>query len=155
MGQIGNAGTAWNTKSENLMFTQEGGLAIRMINKTGAASIKGSVVELEGTTDKGVELSGIGSPDPIGIIYDSGIADGDFVWVVVSGFAEVLYSTAVTRGTFARVPDSGDTSGTAGQAIAEPLPSPPFASDKHFQEIGHPAESIGSPGLALTVLHFN
>lgn len=136
------------------MFTPEGGLAIKVVNKTGAASIKGTILEAELTTDKGVELAEVGDPDPFGIMFSDGVADGKEVWMVVSGIAEVLYSTVVNRGTFSRVPASGE-GGIDGQAINEPLPVPPFSSDKHFQEIGHPIESRGTPGLALTVLHFN
>lgn len=138
----------------NIMFTPEGGLAIRMINKTGAASVKGHIVEAEGTTDMGVGKAGINDPDPIGIMYESGVADGSYCWVVTQGIAEVLYGTTVTRATFARVPVTAD-SVAAGLAVAEALPTSPFATDKHFQEIGHPVESIGAPGLAKTVLHFN
>lgn len=139
----------------NTRLTPEGGLAIRMINKTGANSIKGSVLEVSLTTDNGVKLIDIDDIDPIGIIYDNNIPDGELVWVVVSGLAEVLYSTPVALGTISRCPAGGDASGTIGEAINEPLPAPPFATDKHFQEIGHPIEAIGSPGLALTDLHFN
>ncbi len=151
----GNAAPGWNTNSAFMRFTIEGGLAIKLINKTGAVSIKGTIMEAEGTTDRGCELSGIDDPDPMGIMYDAGIADGDEVWVVVSGIAQVLYSTAVTRATFSRVPVAADGTATIGRAVNEALPTPPFATDKHFLEIGHPIESIGAAGLALTILHFN
>jgi hypothetical protein len=146
--------TIGNTRTSPVL-TPDGGIAIRMINKTGAASVKGSVLGAEGTTDRAVKLAAIDSPDPMGIMYSSNVPDGGEVLVVVSGIAKVLYSTSVTRATFARVPETADGSATAGQAIAEALPVPPFATNKHFQEIGHPIESIGSPGLALTALHFN
>lgn len=140
--------------NEKVAVTPDGGLAILMINKTGAASIKGYVVEPDSVVDGAVDLVSDGDIDPIGVIYNAGVADGSQVWVVVSGIAHVYYGTAVTRATFSRVAISGD-SVASGQAVNEALPTPPFATDKHFQEIGHPIESIGSPGLALTVLHFN
>ena len=152
---IGNAIPGWNTNSALIRFTPEGGLAVKMINKTGSASVKGNIVEVGKAVDESVILAGIDDPDPFGIMYDTGIVDGELVWVVVSGIAQVLYSTAVTRGTFARVPVTADGSATAGQAIAEALPTAPFSTDKHFQEIGHPIETIGAPGLALTILHNN
>ncbi len=152
---IGNGPPGWNTQSARMKFTPEGGLAVKLINKTGAPSIKGTILDADNTTDMGVELAAIDDVDPMGIMYNEGIADGEEVWVVTSGMAEVLYSTAVTRGTFSRVSVTADVSATAGQAINEALPVPPFSTDKHFQEIGHPLESRGTPGLALTALHFN
>lgn len=138
----------------NILLTPEGGLAVRIINKTGATSVKGNVLELEGSTDLGVELAGINDPDPCGIMYTAGVPDGGYCYMVVSGIAEVLYGTTVTRATFSRTPVTAD-SVAAGLAVAEALPTPPFSTDKHFMEIGHPLESIGAPGLAKTVLHFN
>lgn len=152
---IGPAAPWWNTRSGNLKFTQEGGLAIRLINDTGAPSVKGTILKASNSTDKAVSLIPIDNPDPIGIMYDDGIPNGQPVWVVIQGIAQVLYSTTVTRGTFSRVPVIGDVSPVVGQAINEALPVPPFSTDKHFQEIGHPIESRGIPGLALTVLHNN
>ncbi len=152
---IGNTTPPWNTQSEFVKFTPEGGIAIKVINDTGAASIKGMIVKASFTLDNGVSIIPIDNPDPIGIIYDDGIPNGEYIWIVTRGKAEVLYSTPVTRGTFSRVPQSLDTSPVAGQAINEALPVPPFSTDKHFQEIGHPAESRGTPGLAMTYIHFN
>ncbi len=140
--------------NNNAIITPVGGFAIRMINDTGGASIKGRIVEPSSTTDNAVKMTTDGDVDPIGIILESGIPNGALMWVVVAGIAEVDYGVAVTRGTFSRVSIVAD--GIAvGQAMNEALPSPPFATDKHFQEIGHPIESIGAPGLAKTILHFN
>lgn len=150
----GNAFPGWNTNSSNMKFTPEGGLAVRVINKTGGASIKGYIVEVSNTTDMGVKYTDDDDIDPFGIVYDTGIADGEYIWVIVSGIAEVYYGVAVTRATFSRVPVVADGL-ASGQAMNEALPVPPFSTDKHFQEIGHPIESIGAPGLAKTILHFN
>lgn len=135
-------------------ITPEGGLAVLMLNDTGAASVKGYIVEPASATDNAVKLVTDGDIDPIGIVYESGVADGQYIWIVVSGIADVYYGVAVTRGTFSRVPVAAD--GLAiGEAMNEAIPTSPFATDKHFQEIGHPIESRGTPGLAKTVLHFN
>jgi hypothetical protein len=138
----------------NAIFTKEGGFAVRMINKTGAASVKGTILEAGSAVDFSVEKSGINDPDPCGIMYCDGVPDGGHVYVVTGGMAEVLYGTAVTRGTFSRTPVTAD-SVAAGLGVSEALPTPPFSSDKHFMEIGHPIESIGAPGLAKTIIHFN
>lgn len=135
-------------------FTKEGGLAVRMKNRTGGVSIKGYIVEPAPIEDNAVKYTDNGDADPIGIVYESGVADQAEMWVVVSGIAEVYYGVAVTRATFSRVPIVSDGL-TTGQAMNEPLPSSPFATDKHFQEIGHPLETTSGAGLAKTILHFN
>ena len=151
---LGSAPFGWNIKSSFMKFTTEGGLAIRIINKTGGASIKGYIVEASDTIDNAIKHTTGDDIDPIGIVYDDDIPDGELVWIVVSGIAEVFYSGAVTRATFSRVPTIAEAI-ASGQAINEALPVPPFATDKHFQEIGHPIESRVGAGLAKTVLHFN
>ena len=139
--------------NNNFKFTLEGGLAVRMINKTGVNSIKGYIVRLH-SNDNSVEHIPINNPDPMGIIYNAGVPDGGLIWVVISGKADVYYGGNVTAGTFSRACVTADSI-SAGQAISEALPTPPFATDKHFQEIGHPMESRVGAGLALTNLHFN
>ena len=138
----------------NITFTPEGGLAIRVINKTGGASIKGYIVEPSDTTDFGAKYTDNSDPDPIGVVYEAGIADGEEMLVVIAGIADVYYGVAVTRATFSRVPVAADSL-ASGQAMNEALPTSPFATDKHFLEIGHPIQSTVGAGLARTVLHFN
>jgi len=153
--RIGNNGFSVpsNLVSSNVKLTPEGGIAVSMINDTGGLTIKGYIVEPSVSTDNAVKYTTDDDLDPIGIIYEAGVAIGEPVWVVVAGVADVFYGTAVTRATFSRVPVVAD--GVAsGQAVNEALPSPPFATDKHFREIGHPLETKAS-GLAKTVLHFN
>jgi hypothetical protein len=134
--------------------TSEGGMAIWVINDTGGTSIKGYIVEPSSSTDNAVKYTDNNDVDPVGIVYDAGVPIGGRMRIVVGGIAEVYYGVAVTRGTFSRVPIVTDGL-SSGQAMNEPLPSSPFATDKHFQEIGHPIESRGTPGLAKTLLHFN
>ena len=145
-------------KSGNLLstiyHTPEGGVAIWMINDTGVVSTKGYIVEASPSTDFTVQYVGNDDIDPFGIVYDADVADSELMRVVFAGLADVFYGTVVTRATFSRVPVVADAI-TPGQAINEALPVPPFATDKHFQEIGHPIESRGTPGLARTMLHFN
>lgn len=139
----------------NTRMTPEGGLAIRVLNKTGAPSVKGTVLEAHTTISGAVKLADVDDIDPNSVMYDDGVPDGQYVWVVTGGKTPVLYSTTVALGTISRVSISGDGTATAGYAVNEALPTPPFATDNHFREIGHPLEAIGSPGLAMTALHFN
>lgn len=143
-----------NLNNNACKITPEGGVAIKMVNKTGGATTKGYVVEPDTTTDNGFVLAGIDDPDPIGVIYDAGVADGGDCWVVILGRADVYFAGAVTRAEFARTPVTAD-GGSAGVAIAEAVPTSPFATDKHFQEVGHILESTAGAGVASCVLHWN
>lgn len=144
-----------NYLNDNVLVTELGGLAVKMVNKTGGASVKGYVVTASTTTENGVKLIEVDIPAPIGIIYNSGIADGDDVWVVIQGIAEVYYIGNTTLGYLARGFITGDAGYVSGQALAEAVPTSPFATDKHFYEIGHLLEARVGAGLAKTVLHYN
>ncbi|MFW9872130.1 MAG: hypothetical protein ACFFG0_03435 [Candidatus Thorarchaeota archaeon] len=139
------------------MITEDGGIAIKLTNKTGGNSIKGYLVSVYDATaiDNAVALSAVDEPDCIGVFYEAGIADGSEAWVVISGIADVYFANDSTRGHIARVMVAADDNDTAGMAQSEALPSSPFATDKHFQEIGHVLESRGTAGLAKCLLHFN
>jgi hypothetical protein len=147
---IGNGGRA-------VEITPEGGLAYWVINDTGAPSVKGTLIEPSTNVDNAVSSLSIDDVDPIGVIYDDGIADGELVRVVFTGRAHVLFIGPTTRHDFARNCIAADVGATNGQAISEALPTPPLATDKHFREVGHVFESVAGPGpvLALVNLHFN
>lgn len=137
-------------------ITPEGGLAVLLTNKTGGASVKGEVVANSATTASAVSKVIVDVPSPIGVFYESGIADGSEAWVVVVGIADVYFVGNTTLGHIARgflTADGG--SYVTGQALSEAVPAAPFSADKHFYEIGHILESRVGAGLAKTVLHFN
>lgn len=136
-------------------MSPEGGLLISLTNKSGANSIKGYLVKPSSTTDDAFTNCAVGDPDIIGIVYDNDIADGSSCRIVVSGIAEVYFLNAATHGNFARMCASGDAGAANGKAISEAVPTSPFATDKHFQEIGHIIQTTGGAGLARCVLHFN
>lgn len=136
-------------------FTPEGGLAVKLTNKTGAESIKGYCVTANDGQNNSVKLVPVGEPDCIGVFYDSGVADGAEAWVVISGIAQVYFWGETTRGYLARTGLAADTGEVAGQALSEAIPTSPFGVDKHFCEIGHCLESRIGEGLARVVLHFN
>jgi len=140
--------------NKNIFFTAEGGIAIRMINKTGAPSVKGYLIVPSQTVDNGFVYQPADEADVCGIVYESGKADGELCLVVIQGKAEIYYNSATTTGLFARGQVTAD-GGTPGHVIAEAVPTSPFATDKHFLEVGHILQSIGGAGLALTLLHWN
>jgi len=147
-----------NTNGDNgLQFkiTPEGGYAIKLINQTGGVSVKGYAVTPSDTVDNAARLIVVDVPNPIGIVYESGVAVGQPMWVVVSGIAEAYFQNAPTRAYLARGFVTGDTGYVSGQIKSEAVPTSPFATDKHFYELGHILETKGAPGLAKMVLHFN
>lgn len=142
--------------NDKVMFTPTGGIAVKLTNKTTAASVKGEVVHSNSGQNNSVIKAVKDVPDPIGVFYESGVADGQEAWVVVSGIAEVYFVGDTTRGHLARGFLTADgASYVSGQALSEAVPSSPFSDDKHFYEIGHVLESRTGEGLAKCILHFN
>lgn len=139
-----------DTKSR---ITPEGGFAIRILNKTGAVSVKGALVSLSTDVDNAVILQ-TNEYDTIGVFYDSGVADGQLATVVVSGIADVLYKDGVAskRGNILL---AADTNGRAID-IANPGDGIP-GTDTHFKECGHVSETktAGTNVLVKCILHFN
>lgn len=141
---------------QNIPFaTPEGGLAVRLINDTGETSVKGKIVHPSNSVDNAVSLVPVDDVDCMGVIYESGIPDGEMMTVVFSGMVKVFFVDSTTREHFARICVAADTNAENGKAISEPVPTPPLSTDKHFREIGHILESRVGAGLANVMLHFN
>ena len=142
-----NAGTAPATLSE--LPGNNGFLAIPLLNNTGATSIKGTIVQLDTAANLGVKVAVVDCDMPIGVVYESGIAAGEEMWVVISGVADVLMkdTVAAVRGYVAIC------STVAGRAdVSATVP----AAATHDREIGHvlKSETGGTNVLAKMVLHF-
>lgn len=150
LGSVGALDTAIGSLSA---MTPEGGVAVRYTNKTGAPSVKGTVVSLSTSVANAV-ISQANTYDAIGAIYEDGIADGSPVWVVVSGRAQVLYKNA-TGSTMGNICLSDAVDGRASD-VANPGSGLP-ATDLHFTEIGHVMETKtgGTNVLVYVNLHFN
>lgn len=134
--------------------TNERGFLVKMLNKTGAATVKGTLVAASTATDKGFILQA-NEYDTIGVVEESGIADGSEAWVWVNGsVCQVLFKDTVasTRGN---ILIAADTDGRAID-VANPGVGLP-AVETHFKECGHVLESkiAGTDVLALAMLHFN
>ncbi len=131
-----------------IKFTQIGGLAVLMTNKSGT-TVAGQLVEVYSATaiDDAFKTA-VGSSDAVfGIVLVGGIADGSEAWVVVSGIADVLMDGGGSgRG------DRIISSSTAGSADVWNVGG---AVATHFLEIGHSIETRTGAGLARVVLHFN
>ncbi|WMJ84813.1 hypothetical protein ACS3UN_05185 [Oscillospiraceae bacterium LTW-04] len=131
-------------------FTSEGGIYETFINKIGANSVKGTIVIASTSVDNAVSIAPAGSSMPIGIIYESGIADGSAVKVVVYGKAQVLLAggQSATHGNWCGVSNS-----VAGRMYQDITPRIVY----HYQEIGHSIQtsSSGVDVLSLVQVHFN
>jgi len=134
-------------------LTVEGGIAVKMTNKTGSASVKGSLISASTTVDNSFILQS-NEYDTMGVVYQDGVADGSECWIVVSGIAEVLMKDGVTP-TRGDILIAADTNGRADRT-ANPGSGLP-AVDTHFKECGHLVESkvAGTSVLAKAVIHFN
>lgn len=137
---IGNSGNG---------FTSEGGTYQTFVNNTGT-SVKGTIVVASRTVYNGVDIAPAQTKMPIGVIYESGVANGSNVKVVTYGKAEVLLEDgkSSTMGWWAAVSDNDD-----GRMYQETTPN----ASEHYQEIGHSLESksSGTDVLSLVQLHFN
>ena len=143
--------------ASKILLTPEGGLAVRLTNKTGSNSVKGTVVETHDTVDNAFDIAGADSIHPIGAVYENGIADGSECWVVVQGIAEVLLEdgTGSTRGYWVRssITDVGRADITNAAPPGGGIPE----LEIHMKEMGHCIESKGSGTdvIAKIIMHFN
>jgi hypothetical protein len=137
--------------------TGEHGMQIKMVNKTGGATVKGYLIHPYSATaiNNAFVLASINEPDIIGVVYEAGVADASEAWVWITGDVEIYCAAAVSLSYFIRNTATGDADTTSGYATAEAAPTTPFSTDKHFQEVGHALESTGGAGLCLTRLHWN
>ena len=151
--------------NERVMFTSIGGYAVKLTNKTGAATIKGTVVEVDTTEDEAVAIAT--SPYVVqGFFYEDGVADGEKAWVVISGIADVLLqdNLASFRGHWGRL-----SSTQAGRAdFSQDLPGYETGADSVAYTTGSTvsgtiantasddgvylvqSEATGTPGLDAT-----
>lgn len=141
--------------SQKAYVTSIGGYAIKLTNRTGAATVAGQLVKADTANDDAVVLTAAGDDECFGVFLDSGVANGAEAWVVVAGIADVAMedNTAATRGNWVQTSDS-----EAGYADA--TNTDPVAAPVHFEEIGHCIETVAAGGagthiLARCVLHFN
>lgn len=162
-----NLSSSAEIRGPKAKMTVEGGIAIKLINNTGQVSAKGYVVYSDKTVDFAVNLAVTNTANPVGVFYESGVANGEEAWVVVSGIADVYFADKVTRGQWARGLTSSDAVYAAGQAIAQDTKElaslndndfPIYYSDidcVNYYKIGYALESNDGAGLARCVLHFN
>jgi len=138
--------------ASKIKTTSEGGLAVQLTNKTGAASVKGSIVSLSTSTDNAFKLSAVDASGVVGVVYEAGIADAAECWVVVKGIAETLFTNNVTHGMYARAPVTADTDEVAGSAVGAAIPASTFNTDVYLARFGFVLESKNAGTLAKVLL---
>lgn len=130
--------------------TPEGGTGCRLTNKTGVASVKGTIVEAHAGVDNAFRVCDANSVEPFGIVYDDGIADGSECFIVTDGRCQVLLKDATLSARNNWVGTS-DVPGRADATNASPAAAP-----QHFREVGHCVESKAADTdvLAFIMAHF-
>jgi len=129
-------------------LTAEGGLAVKLTNKTGAASIKGTIVGVDSAAGNAFDLTAIDANYNLGVVYESGVDDGAECWVVVIGIAEVLMKNDATLGQQCRIPLNTDTGEVAGYAMADAQ-----AATASVYKIGDILETKTADTLCKVLLH--
>lgn len=134
--------------------TNERGLLVKHINRTGGLSVKGTLISCSTSADREI-IKQANEYDTIGVIAEAGIAEGAEVWCWCNGsVCQVLFKdgVAATRGNILVAAD------TDGRAIDLVNPGGGLpGTDTHFKECGHMLQSVnaGTNVLALASLHFN
>ena len=143
-------------ETKALQITDDGGFAVPMVNDTGSPTVKGSLVEPSSSIDNGFVLTNADAFDPIGVVLESGIADGQSALVVTTGKAYALLedSSSATKGYWVRT--SITQAGRIDATNALPPGGGVVQLDAHTQECGHCLESVlaGTDQLCLISLHF-
>lgn len=135
--------------------TGEYGMQILLQNDTGASTTKGYLAHPSYSNDLAFDYMPVNEPDVLGVVAEAGIATGGMCWIWTHGLVQVWIQSSATAGYFVRSTATGDASTTSGFATAEASLTTPFATDKHFQEVGHCLQGTSATGVALCVLHFN
>ncbi len=125
-------------------ITPECGIAFLMINDTGFDSVKGTIVECSKVVPCGYVISVVDSNHAMGVVYQSGIPDGQETWIVRLGYAFVLLEdgTASNHGNWVRT--SLNQMGRADATGIDPPGGGIIELDNHLKEIGYAQESISA-----------
>lgn len=84
--------------TSNTKITAEGGIAIKLVNRTPTNSITGQIASIEsGSTNAGSYIPFWGPNSnanyPVGVVYEDDEDIGDDTWVVFAGVVDVLIAT--------------------------------------------------------------
>lgn len=127
-------------------YTDIGGVAVKLTNKTGGNTVAGQLVIASTVTADAFDTALTNDDRVIGIVLDTGVADGSEAWIIHGGFAMVLMDAGG-----AALGDRIVSSATAGSGDVNNGP----ATGVHFQEVGHSVGTTGGGGLVKCAIHLN
>lgn len=87
-----------NTKTQFGLYSIDGAMCIKMINKTGSPTVKGKLVTYytsSGNSFQYFSKSGTITDPYIGIIMESGITDGNYTHIAIYGRCDILVHSQV------------------------------------------------------------
>ena len=133
--------------------TGERGFLTKIVNGTGATSVKGALVSQSTTADHEY-IHQANEFDTIGVVAEAGVAAGQPVWIWKNGSrCQVLWKDgeSATRGYLMLAAD------TDGRARNVAIPDSNPVVGEHFKEGGHVAESkaAGTNVLVIVDTHYN
>lgn len=136
-------------------FTGTGGVAKQLTNKTGAASVKGTVVSLSTSTAQAFMLQA-DEYDMVGVVLEAGVADGSPCWIVTHGPVQALLEDG-TGSTVGNWVHAATTDGRADASLSAPSGGGFVNASEHFKEMGHCLETktSGTSVLCWILIHFN
>jgi hypothetical protein len=145
------SGVRFLNSERTVGVTPIGGFVVKLTNKTGSTSVKGTLIETGTSLAESFHIADTNSDHSVGVVYENGVSDGQSTWVVLNGTAEVLLKDgeASVVGYWVKV---SDTAGRVDMSV-----NTPGSAVEHWREIGHSIESQSSGTNVLTkiVLHFN
>lgn len=86
---VADASGVYTNSAINIGYTPEGGVACKLTNRTGSASVKGQAINFSPTYDDSY-ITATDTLSVTGFVYESGKADGAETWVVRRGIVDAL-----------------------------------------------------------------
>lgn len=134
--------------------TGERGFLTKLTNRTGGASVKGTLLSASTTADAEVILQA-SEYDTIAVCQEAGVAEGSQMWCWMPGsICQMLLKDTVTaaQGELAL---AADTDGRMDRTTNPGGGLP--GTDIHFKEVGHVLQDVtgGTNQLCLVAMHTN
>ena len=135
-----------------LPLTNYGTPYISVINKTGAASVAGTLVSADTAVERGVKIP-TNAYDICGVLVEDGKADGAYVRMVTGGICEMLLGDGTTAGYGGWLRASTDQLGRVVNTTG-PAGLGALAIEEHVKEVGHSLSKVASGGSNNKILAF-
>lgn len=123
-----NLSVSGDTKTSYGLFSTDGAVCIKMINKTGSPTVKGKLVTYHYSLGNSFEYFppiGLSNTPYIGITTEGGIPDGDYTYIAIYGRCKVLIQSGINLNdgisTFGIINDGDLVKDTGGWFVARAL----------------------------------